>query len=929
MQKREREAAERAQAPATLITAVLVAEWAALEKVCRDRGWRLPEPAVRRATRSSYKPGTCSTARVETYDLPKDCALVRELVATPVERARIMRSEVPSSHTYKIGRKQPKVGWLTFEIKGLAALRATAALRPKVLGERALVSVGFNYEWLERNYSQYYREKATGTAEEVAEKLGDLHNVEVFQSRLVKGAHGYRAEKRVEELDEQRKKFEAERAKAPAHCKTYDQQRRWVRERRQGEKMLEEKAAERRGEKGRQRRCLPGTCRIIQLNCTSVSGGRASAKLAQIRQKLKEHDPDVVVLLETWLRAGVDDTPSFPGYEVHRVDRPGYKESAMGGHGGGIIMLVAGGVQWSPRQLQPPPPPGRKKQLLETAAVRIFPEKAPALDVCALYNTPNSARAQGKSTLMDLNLDGGWIPRRAVVCMDSNLHHRSWDPHCKESTINASQKTTRNMLEWVAKSGAKILNDGSVTFSCPTRGFRSAPDLTIATAAAGKAEWTRVEDWGTEHRAIVTEVVTGGTVRPPRKTAPKWRLKDADWPAYTEATERALRQAKGRTADELHKELAGAILQAAQAHIGLSAPKNMRKARCWWSKAAAEAVESRRAARKLAERTGQPQHIAAWRHAERLCKRVIGRGKRKSWRDFMTDLDANNNAGQQGRMEKVWRMKDSLAGQLKPRGRMKPLKEQEVSKDGSKREALLTRDVDKAEAFARGYAEVSRARRDAKEEQESDLTIRKDHQVGRAPPRRPAEDPAAAALCAPFVQSELQHVLRRLRPGRAAGVDTIPSEMLQHLGPRGERHLLRLANRSWARAEVPQPWRTAEIVPLPKGGKDHSIRKSYRPVSLTSAVSKAVERLIKNRVQDHLERRKLLAPEQAGYRTARSVEEHCVRLSQLIHDGRVRGDHTVLLSVDATAAFDRMVKAKLYAKMRAKGLPEQVVSWFR
>eukprot|EP00660_Eupelagonema_oceanica_P019226 gene19226-biopygen34987 len=127
--------------------------------------------------------------------------------------------------------------------------------------------------------------------------------------------------------------------------------------------------------------------------------------------------------------------------------------------------------------------------------------------------------------------------------------------------------------------------------------------------------------------------------------------------------------------------------------------------------------------------------------------------------------------------------------------------------------------------------------------------------------------------------------------------------MLQHLGPAGEAFLLRLANRSWARAEVPHPWRAAEVVPIYKGqGKDPNLRKSYRPISLTSVVSKVVERLIKNRVQHHLERRGLLARAQAGYRTARSVEEHCVRLSQHIHDGLTQELSTVLLSIDATAA---------------------------
>ncbi len=184
-------------------------------------------------------------------------------------------------------------------------------------------------------------------------------------------------------------------------------------------------------------------------------------------------------------------------------------------------------------------------------------------------------------------------------------------------------------------------------------------------------------------------------------------------------------------------------------------------------------------------------------------------------------------------------------------------------------------------------------------------------------------------LYSPFTAPELSVVLTNMKTEKAPGINPICAEMLQHLGPGGEKFLLRLANRSWIHAEVPHQWRTADIVPVFKGAdKDPSIRKSYRPISLTSVVSKVVERLIKNRLQDHLERFKLLADEQAGYRTARGVEEHCVRLSQNIHDSLGSGKHVVLLSIDATAAFDRMMPDKLFEKMFRKGMPEQIVHWF-
>ncbi len=256
------------------------------------------------------------------------------------------------------------------------------------------------------------------------------------------------------------------------------------------------------------------------------------------------------------------------------------------------------------------------------------------------------------------------------------------------------------------------------------------------------------------------------------------------------------------------------------------------------------------------------------------------------------------------------------------------------SEHGEPEEEVITRDIDKAELFAKGYAEVCNVTSaPSPPSQRAQRPARCRPQPPCRPPatrvhRRVCEDESIEDLCAPFTMSELSVVLQNLKKGKAPGIDSICAEMLQNIGSSGEEFLLRLANRSWVHAEVPHPWRVAEVVPVFKGnGKDPNIRASWRPISLTSIVSKVVERLVRNRVMDFLERHQLIAREQAGYRMARNVEEHCVRLSQNIHDSLGIGDHTVLLSIDATAAFDRMVKGKLYEKMYQKGLPEQVVNW--
>ena len=58
-------------------------------------------------------------------------------------------------------------------------------------------------------------------------------------------------------------------------------------------------------------------------------------------------------------------------------------------------------------------------------------------------------------------------------------------------------------------------------------------------------------------------------------------------------------------------------------------------------------------------------------------------------------------------------------------------------------------------------------------------------------------------------------------------------------------------NKSMPTGDVRQEWRDALIVPLFKKG-NRSEPCNYRPVSLTSVVSKVMERIVKENVVDHL-----------------------------------------------------------------------------
>ncbi len=71
---------------------------------------------------------------------------------------------------------------------------------------------------------------------------------------------------------------------------------------------------------------------------------------------------------------------------------------------------------------------------------------------------------------------------------------------------------------------------------------------------------------------------------------------------------------------------------------------------------------------------------------------------------------------------------------------------------------------------------------------------------------------------------------------------------------------------SWNSGCVPGIWKTATIVPIPKQNKDLSQPKSHRPISLTSAIVKWMERILLARLSFFLDKNSGRATSQAGSR---------------------------------------------------------------
>ena len=113
--------------------------------------------------------------------------------------------------------------------------------------------------------------------------------------------------------------------------------------------------------------------------------------------------------------------------------------------------------------------------------------------------------------------------------------------------------------------------------------------------------------------------------------------------------------------------------------------------------------------------------------------------------------------------------------------------------------------------------------------------------------------------------------------------------------------------------KIPKNWRQAKVVALLKPGKDTSVAKSFRPISQLCHTYKLFERLILNRIAEHVDAK--LIPEQAGFRSGKSCTNQLLNLTEHIEDGYEKRLITGAVLEDLSAAYATVNHRRLLSKV--------------
>ena len=152
----------------------------------------------------------------------------------------------------------------------------------------------------------------------------------------------------------------------------------------------------------------------------------------------------------------------------------------------------------------------------------------------------------------------------------------------------------------------------------------------------------------------------------------------------------------------------------------------------------------------------------------------------------------------------------------------------------------------------------------------------------------------------------VKKVMTNFDSSTASGPDCILVVVLKNCEPELSYILAELFSMCLKESCFPDCWKVSRVVPVFKNVEKRSFAKNYRPVSLVSVVSKVFEKLVSNRIVDHLTKCGLFSDFHYGFRSSRSTADLLTFLTDRIARVFHRSGATRAVALDKSKAFYRV-----------------------
>ena len=177
-----------------------------------------------------------------------------------------------------------------------------------------------------------------------------------------------------------------------------------------------------------------------------------------------------------------------------------------------------------------------------------------------------------------------------------------------------------------------------------------------------------------------------------------------------------------------------------------------------------------------------------------------------------------------------------------------------------------------------------------------------------------------------FSEDDVHKVLKNLDTSKATGPDGVSNTLLKKCANAISQPLCCLFNKSLSCGKFPSDWKKANVSPIFKSN-DKQKHTNYRPISLLSNIGKILERLVFMRLYEYCMNNGLLTWRNSAYKAYDSTTNQLIYLTHKIYEALDKGQDVCLVSLDASAAFDRVWHEGLIHKLKQNGIKGMMLPW--
>lgn len=155
----------------------------------------------------------------------------------------------------------------------------------------------------------------------------------------------------------------------------------------------------------------------------------------------------------------------------------------------------------------------------------------------------------------------------------------------------------------------------------------------------------------------------------------------------------------------------------------------------------------------------------------------------------------------------------------------------------------------------------------------------------------------------------------------ASGSDGISLQIIKLCIPAIADYITHIMNSCLEQGYFPETWKEALVVPIPKTSNPTSYNE-LRPISLLTILSKILEKIVYDQINDYLSNTKLLPKHQSGFRKGHSTASALMNMSDNIITALDKKQATALVLLDFSKAFDTINHDLLIAKCKYFGFDQ-------